>query len=664
MPKTGSLPSLPPIWPWRGTDQGKGVRVRQFSLPPLLEPLSSGGLADSVYDVAARYPGLPQLSRRDPADPEQWHTVTARAFRDEVMALAKGLLVNGIGFGDRVALMARTRYEWTQFSYALWSIGAQVVPVYPTSSAEQVRWILTHSQVTAVVVEFEENAMTVGAACADLPGLRHIWQLDDGCVARITAEGRRVPDEAVHRMRWTVEPGSIAVIAYTSGTTGRSKGCVITHANLAAECDTLVTSFHSVFAEPGEQPSVLAFLPLSHIYGLMVQVSCLRGGVTLGHQPDIAPAALLPALASFRPTFLLAVPYIFEKIYEGARRNAERSGRARLFERATDVARSYAEAVERRGLGQGHGPGLMLRTAHAAFEHLVYARIRAVFGGQVRYAVSGGSPLRRDLALLFAGAGITVYDGYGLTETSGAVTAQPIDRPRHGTVGRPLPGAAVTIARDGEVWVRGDTVFAGYLGDPAATQAVLTPDGWLATGDLGRLDEDGYLIITGRKKDIIITSGGKSVGPQLLEERLRAHPLISQVVMVGDNRPYVAALITLDPEALLHWRHLQGDPTAAGSDTLTRTRAAAVAAIDAGVRAEIQRAVSTANTAVSRAESIRAFRILPAQFTVADGLLTPSLKLRRRAIVRAYAAEIDALYAAGEARELRDRDPRRDGNAS
>lgn len=352
------------------------MRVRQFSLPPLLEPLSSGGLADSVYDVAARYPGLPQLSRRDPADPEQWHTVTARAFRDEVMALAKGLLVNGIGFGDRVALMARTRYEWTQFSYALWSIGAQVVPVYPTSSAEQVRWILTHSQVTAVVVEFEENAMTVGAACGDLPGLRHIWQLDDGCVARITAQGRRVHDEAVHRLRWTVEPGSVAVIAYTSGTTGRSKGCVITHANLAAECDTLISCFHTIFAEPGEQPSVLAFLPLSHIYGLMVQVSCLRGGVTLGHQPDIAPAALLPALASFRPTFLLAVPYIFEKIYEGARRNAERSGRARLFERAADVARRYAEAVERRGLGQGHGPGPMLRTAHAAFEHLVYARIR------------------------------------------------------------------------------------------------------------------------------------------------------------------------------------------------------------------------------------------------------------------------------------------------
>jgi long-chain acyl-CoA synthetase len=623
------------------------VRVRQFSLPPLLEPLRSGGLADSVYDVARRYPGLPQLARRDPSDPGTWHTVTARAFRDEVMALAKGLLVNGIGVGDRVALMARTRYEWTQFSYALWSIGAQLVPVYPTSSAEQVRWMLTHAQVAAVVVEHEENAMTVGAACGDLPGLRHIWQLDDGCVARITAQGRRVPDDAVHRMRWIVEPGSVAVISYTSGTTGRPKGCVITHGNLAAECDTLIAGFHTVFAEPGQQPSVLAFLPLSHIYGLMVQVACLRGGVTLAHQPDLAPSALFPALATFRPTYLLAVPYIFEKIYEGARRNAERSGRARMFDRATDVARRYAEAVEQRGLGQGHGPGPMLRTAHAAFEHLVYGRMREVFGGRVRHAVSGGSPLRRDLALLFAGVGITVYDGYGLTETSGAVTAQPVDRPRHGTVGRPLPGASIRIARDGEVWVHGETVFAGYLGDPVATRKVLTPDGWFATGDLGRLDEDGYLVITGRKKDVIITSGGKSVGPQLLEERLRAHPLISQVVMVGDNRPYIAALITLDPEALLHWRHLRGDGTDR-ADTLTRTRAAAALAIDAGVRAEIQRAVSTANTAVSRAESIRDFRILPAEFTVADGLLTPSLKIRRRAIVRAYAAEIDALYAAGQ----------------
>ncbi|MFE2428947.1 AMP-dependent synthetase/ligase [Streptomyces sp. NPDC059373] len=614
--------------------------MRQFSLPPLVEPLRSGGLADSVYDVAQRYPGLPQLARRDPADPGNWRQVTARTFRDEVMGLAKGLLINGIGFGDRVALMARTRYEWTQFSYALWSIGAQLVPVYPTSSAEQVRWILTHSQVTAVVVEHEDHAMTVGAACGGMTDLQRIWQLDEDCVARITEQGRRVPDDAVNRLRWAVEPGSTAVISYTSGTTGRPKGCVITHANLAAECDTLVAGFSEIFAPLGQQASVLAFLPLSHIYGLMVQVGCLRGGVILGHQPDLAPAALLPALASFRPTFLLAVPYVFEKIFQGARRNAERSGRARLFDRATDIAQRYAEAVERHDLGQGHGPGPFLRAAHATFDHLVYARLRAVLGGRVRHAVSGGSPLSRELALTFAGAGINVYDGYGLTETTACITAQPVARARYGTVGRPLPGASVRIARDGEVWVSGETVFAGYLDDPAATDAALR-DGWLATGDLGRLDEDGYLIITGRKKDIIITSGGKSVGPQLLEERLRAHPLISQCVMVGDNRPYIAALITLDPEALEHWQHLNGSHSATG--TLTRTRADT--AIDAAVRAEVQRAVSTANTAVSRAESIRAFRILPSEFTVADGLMTPSLKLRRRAIVRAYAAEIDELYA-------------------
>ncbi|MGW4563984.1 AMP-dependent synthetase/ligase [Streptomyces sp. NPDC004561] len=607
--------------------------MRDFSLPPLVATLPKGGLADSVFDVAEHDPKLEQLARRDSEpDSDEWVPVTAAEFRDEVMGLAKGLLAAGIRFGERVAVMSRTRYEWTQLCYALWSIGATVVPVYPTSSADQVRWILSNAQVAAIVVEHEEHAMTVGAACDGTP-LRSIWQLDADCVGQLTAWGRDIQDAEVDRHRRAVIPESVATIAYTSGTTGlHPRGCVITHANLAAECDTLYEGWKGIISEPGEQPSILAFLPLAHIYGMMVQVVCMRGGVRLGHQPDLGPAALLPALASFRPTYVFAVPYVFEKIFHRARSVAEEAGRGQLFDRAAAIAVRYAEEMERRDKGEGSGPGPMLRAAHAVFDRLVYGRLRAVLGGRVRNATSGGSTFDRELGLFFAGAGITIHDGYGLTETTAAVTSQPPGRPRFGTVGRPLPGCAIHIARDGEIWVGGDVVFSGYHGDPEGTQAVLR-DGWFATGDVGFLDDDGFLVITGRKKDIIVTNGGKSVSPQLLEERLRKHPLISQCVVVGDNRPFIAALITLDLEASEHWHQAGGRQT-----SNSRT-------VDKDLHAEIQRAVSMANSAVSRAESIRAFRILPTEFGVADGLMTPSLKLKRGAIVKAYAADIEELYA-------------------
>ncbi|MFE2264041.1 AMP-dependent synthetase/ligase [Streptomyces griseosporeus] len=606
--------------------------MRDFGLPPLGTAPPTGGLADSVYEVAGRDAGLVQLSRRAP-DGDTWLPVTAAEFRDEVTGLAKGLLAGGVRFGERVAVMARTRYEWTLFCYALWSVGATVVPVYPTSSAEQVRWILADARATAVVVEHEDHAMTVGAACDGLP-LRAIWELDAGCVAELTALGRDLPDSVVHRHRRAVAPESVATLAYTSGTTGHPKGCVITHANLAAECDTLFAGWRDVLAGQGEQPAVLAFLPLSHIYGLMVQVVCLRGGVRLGHQPDLAPAALLPALASFRPTYLFAVPYVFEKIFDAARHAARQAGRGKMFDRAVAVAVRHAEAEQRRERGEGLGPGPVLRAEHAVFDRPVYARLRAALGGRVRHATSGGSTLDPELGLFFAGAGIVIHDGYGLTETTAAITSQPPGRPRFGTVGRPLPGCAVHIAADGEIWVRGDVVFSGYHGDPEATGAVLH-DGWFATGDVGRLDEDGFLTITGRKKDIIVTSSGKSLSPQLLEDRLRRHPLISRCLVVGDDRPFVAALITLDAEAAEHWHRERGRRPSPGREAM----------VDQELHAEIQRAVSMANSAVSRAESIRAFRILPGEFSPADGLLTPSLKLRRGAIARAYAAEIDELYA-------------------
>ncbi|GAA1270963.1 AMP-dependent synthetase/ligase [Kitasatospora nipponensis] len=625
--------------------------MHELSTPPLAPP-APGGLADSVYETAELSPTLVQFSRHTAgptaagtgtgAGPDavgeagSWSPVTAARFRDEVLGLAKGLLARGIRFGDRVALMSRTRYEWTLFDYALWSIGAIPVPVYPTSAAEQVRWILAETEAVACVVENEDHAMTVGAVCDALPQLTEIWQLDQDCVRALTAEGGRVPDTLVHRQRLAVTAESVATVIYTSGTTGRPKGCLLTHGNFTAEVDNVLAGWGSVFTDrPGEQPASLLFLPLAHVYARMVQVASVRGGIRLGHLAEFGADVLLPALASFQPTFLHAVPYVFEKLYDSAQRAAEDAGRGELFAQAAETAVRWARANERRALGHGTGPGPALRVRHLAYDRLVYQRLRAALGGRVRSVMCGGSTLSRELGLFFAGAGMTLYEGYGLTETTAAITANPAGRPKFGTVGRPIPGAEVAIAEDGEVWVRGGSVFGGYLNHPRCTAESLH-GGWLATGDLGALDSDGYLTITGRKKELIVTSSGKNLAPAALEERVRSHPLVAQCLVVGDDRPYVAALITLDPRALEHWqqtnRRIPVDEWSALADD--------------ELHLEIQRAVAAANTAVSRAESIRAFRLLPKEFTVEQGLLTPSLKLRRKAITDWYAADIEELYSA------------------
>ncbi|MFJ3929195.1 AMP-dependent synthetase/ligase [Streptomyces sp. NPDC090029] len=591
-----------------------------------------GGLADAVFDHAEQEPGRIALRCKDAEG--AWRDVTSARFRDEVLALAKGLLAQGVRFGDRVALMSRTRYEWTLFDFALWTVGAQPVPVYPTSSAEQVSWILQDSGASACVVEHEDHAMTVGSIMDRLPQLKRLWQLDAGAVAELAAVGERIESETVHRHRRAVTPDSVATVIYTSGTTGRPKGCVLTHANLMFEADTMASRWEPVFrSRPGDEASTLLFLPLSHVFGRMVQVAAVRARVTLGHQPALTAAELLPDLASFRPTFVLAVPYVFERVFHAARRRAETEGRAAAFDKAVEVAVRYAEALEHRAFGQGPGPSAGLRVQHQLYEKLVYSRVREALGGRVRHAMSGGSAMNRRLGLFFAGAGVTVYEGYGLTETSAAATANPPERPRYGTVGMPVPGTSVHITEDGEVWLRGAHVFSGYLNDPEATRTVLH-GGWLATGDLGSLDTDGYLTITGRKKEVLVTSGGKTVSPTGLEERVRAHPLVAQCLVVGNDRPYVAALVTLDPEAVEHWLSLQGRGPLAPAELVR----------DAGLEAEIRRAVVTANTLVSQAESIRTFRILAHPFSEEHGLLTPSLKLKRRAIEKAYAAEVSALY--------------------
>ncbi|GGW40683.1 long-chain acyl-CoA synthetase [Streptomyces lucensis JCM 4490] len=609
--------------------------MRDVALAPAVTPPLTGGLADSVFHRAERDPTLPVLARR--ADTATgWEEVTALEVRDEVVDLAKGLIAAGLSPGHRVALMARTRYEWTVFSHALWAVGAEIVPIHPSSSREQVEWILRDADCVAVVVEDEQGVMTVGTVCTRLPRLRHVWQLDAGALRELAERGARVPYTTVESLRRIVLPDSTAAIVYTSGTSGRPMGCALSHRGLAYPCDTVLAGWIHTAAPPGRQPSVLAFLPFSHVYGIMIMLVCVRGGVLMAHEPEMTEAALASALTTFRPTYLYGVPSVFEKLYKNFLRAAEQAGRGALFERAAQTAREFAAAEERRRLGRGAGPGLELRLQHALYERTVYRRLRAALGGRAVRGTSGGSSLSREMCLFYEGIGVFVHDGYGLTESAGGITMQPLGREKSGTVGLPLPGTEVRVADDGEILVRGPSVFQGYIGDEAATRAALR-GGWLATGDIGRLDAEGYLTITGRKKDIIVTSGGKSVAPAPLEERLRIHPLVHQAVVIGDDRPCVGALITLDPEFLAHWRAvlaLQGD---------VQNREARE---ENALREEIARAVASANSAVSRAESIRVYRVLHEPFDRDNGLLTPSMKLRRDAIVRHHAAEIEAMYQA------------------
>ncbi|WP_263164279.1 AMP-dependent synthetase/ligase [Streptomyces sp. SCSIO ZS0520] len=606
--------------------------MREFTNPAVATPPPVGGLADAVFDNA-RDDARHVVFGRKGAD-GRWRDVTAAQFRDEVLRLAKGLLAQGVRFGDRVAIMSRTRYEWTLFDFALWTVGAQVVPVYPTSSAEQVLWMLHDSGVSAAMVEHEDHAMTIGSVIDRLPQLRRLWQLDADAVGELNAAGEHLDDEVVDRHRRAITPDSVATIIYTSGTTGRPKGCLISHANLMFEADTVIARWDSVFRRRrGDEPATLLFLPLAHVFGRMVEVACVRGRIKIGHQPNLNATALLPDLTAFRPTFILAVPYIFEKIFQAGLRKAEKSGKDGPFEKAVDVAVRYAEALEAKSFGRGPGPSAALRMQHQLYDKLVYAKVREAMGGRVRYAMSGGSAMDRRLGLFFFGAGVSVLEGYGLTETTAAITANPPERTRFGTVGQAIPGTTVHIAEDGEVWVKGGNVFQGYLNNPKATDETLH-EGWLATGDLGSLDEDGYLTITGRKKEILVTSGGKSVSPAQLEERVRDHPLVAQCIVVGNDRPYIAALVTLDSDAVEHWLAMREKPSLSPAELVR----------DPDLETEVRRAVVAANTLVSQAESIRTFRILAHQFSEEHGLLTPSLKLKRKAIEGVYAAEVEALY--------------------
>ncbi|MFJ8104457.1 AMP-dependent synthetase/ligase [Streptomyces sp. NPDC096132] len=606
--------------------------VREARTAPLVEPPTTGSIADLPFTNAAEAPTAVVLRR---ARPDGWHPVTAAAFAAEVTATAKGLIAHGLAPGGRVAVMSRTRYEWTLLDFAIWAAGGQTVPIYATSSADQVDWIVRDSGATLVVVENADNLAVVEAATKDHPRPVIALQIESHDLDDLRDRGHGVPDEEVTARREALTPDTVATLCYTSGTTGRPKGCALTHANLHAEASNVLELLYPIFKEvTDETASTLLFLPLAHIMGRTLQIACLTGRIEVGHFPSVKPDELRPALKEFRPTFLVGVPYLFERIHDTGRATAEKIGRGASFDRAERIGVRFAEAYLNRFLDRGKGPGPGLYAAWALYDLLVYRRIRNELGGRMRYAISGGSPLDRTLNLFFAAAGIIVYEGYGLTETTAAATLVPPLEPRPGTVGRPVPGTAVRIADDGEVLIKGGVVFHSYWNNPPATAEALT-DGWFATGDLGALDEDGYLTITGRKKDLLVTSGGKNVSPAVLEDRLRSRTPVGQCLVVGDNRPFVAALITLDPDAVAHWLSVRKLPADTPLSDLAR---------DPRMRADIQKAVDYANEAVSRAESIRAFTLVEGEFNEANGLLTPSLKVKRHAVTAKYAQEIEALY--------------------
>jgi long-chain acyl-CoA synthetase len=604
-------------------------RVREFSVEPLYEVPAEANLTDLVHRNAAEAPDQAVLGRKVDG---VWHDVTARQFLEEVTAVARGLAALGVNAGDRVAIMSRTRYEWSLLDFAIFEAGAIPVPIYETSSAEQVAWILSDSGAVAAFTEIAENTATVESVRDQAAGLKHVWQIepaaDPGAVALLTEAGVDLPASVLEERRAALGPDSIATIIYTSGTTGRPKGCVLTHGNMMFEACNAVEFLTNVFRGEGEEASTLLFLPMAHVFARIIHLGSIYARAKLGHCSDVKN--VVAELSSYKPTFILSVPRVFEKVYNSASQKAHAEGKGKIFDAAADVAIAYSQAQEAGKIPVG------LKLKHGLFDRLVYGKLRGALGGNAKAAISGGAPLGARLTHFFRGVGLFVCEGYGMTETSPAVAVNPYPNAKAGTVGPPLPGVTIRIADDGEIEVKSPVVFKGYWNNDAATAEAFTADGYLKTGDLGRLDDEGYLSITGRKKEILVTAGGKNVAPAVLEDRLNAHPLINQTMVVGDKQPFIAALITLDSEALPTWLEHNG-----------RDKDTPLAQLsgDPAVLQEIETAIAHANEAVSKAESIRKFSVLPIEWTIEAGQITPSMKIKRNVIAEQFAEDIEKLYA-------------------
>lgn len=614
-----SLPAIPSLQAVR-LRLLEGSCVREYTTPLGATPPSIGNLTDDVVRNAEEHPEQIAIVHRSDSG---WEDVTARDFHVQVRSVAKGLVAAGVEIGDRVVLLSRTRYEWTLLDYAIWYAGAVTVPVYETSSAAQVRWILEDSGAVAAFVESPKHQQRVAEGKPELPGLRHTWVIEEGAVDELCRLGELIDDEDIEQRRTAVTPESVATIIYTSGTTGLPKGCALTHGNFMFELTVALDALDEVFN--AEESSTLLFLPLAHVFARVIQVGCVRARVRLGHSSDVK--SLVADLSEFRPTFVLAVPRVFEKIFNTASQNARIDGKGPLFDRAASTAMAYSKALD-----EGR-PSRWLRARHAVFDRLVYGRIRAAMGGNLAFAVSGGAPLGERLGHFYRGLGVTVLEGYGLTETTAAVAVNRPGSLRVGTVGQPLPGTTIRVRPDGELVVRGGQVMQGYWHNAEATGEVLDGDGWLHTGDLGDIDDEGFVRITGRKKEILVTAGGKNVAPAPLEDRIRAHYLVSQCLVVGDGRPFIGALVTLDPDAVGRWAGQHG-----------KTGDVSTLREDPDLRAEVQTAVDEANETVSQAESVRRFVILERDWSEESGELTPSLKVRRNVVLKSAREHVDALY--------------------
>ena len=597
--------------------------MREIHVPAVVAADPEANTTDLLLDRLRLTPELELFAL--PNGEGGWSTKTVREFYNEVVALAKGLIDAGVGPGDRIGFMCKTRYEWTLVDFAAWFAGAILVPIYETSAPAQIQYTLDNSEATWLIVETAEHFTRFDEVRSELPRIRQVWKVDLGDLDKLSQSGTAVSDADLEKRRRHAVGSDIATLIYTSGSTGMPKGCVLTHSNFVELVRNAQVAMSDIV---NTRSSTLLFITTAHIFARYISVLAVSGGVKIGHQADTKQ--LLPSLGSFKPTFLLAVPRVFEKVYNSAEQKAESGGKGAIFRKAAQTAVAYSQALDR-----GHVP-FALRAQFAVFDRLVLSKLRSAMGGRVEYAVSGSAPLSPRLGHFYRSMGIRILEGYGLTETTAPATINLVDKFKIGTVGPPLPGVGLRIAEDGEVQVTGINVFEGYWNNPEATAEAFTDDGWFRTGDLGSIDDEGYVSIVGRKKEIIVTAGGKNVAPAQLEDPIRANPIISQVVVAGDKKPFVSALITLDGEML---------PTWLGNNGVEATLSLSEAARHPVVLEEVQRAIDAANERVSRAESIRKFHILPVELTEATGHLTPKMSIKRQVILNDFAAEIEALYA-------------------
>jgi long-chain acyl-CoA synthetase len=598
--------------------------VREFSAPATFTVGDTDSIVHAVFTHERSDPEYPIFQRLIDG---RWTDVTCAQAAAQIRSAALGLIAEGVQPGDRVSIFSATRYEWAILDYAILAVGAVTVPIYETSSAEQVRWVLRDSGAVLVFAETDGHGDKVDQLRADLPDLRKVLRIagsETRALDALAEAGRSVDPSQLDARLAAIRSDNPATLIYTSGTTGRPKGCQLTHSNLVYETRGAKDAFPSLL---GERQRMLVFLPLAHVLSRAITVAALENKVTVGFTSDLKN--LVPMFAVFKPTVVVSVPRVFEKVYNTAEQNARNDGKGRIFEIAVNAAIDWSKAQD------SGGAGVVLRAKHAVFDRLVYGKLRAALGGDCRAAISGGAPLGARLGHFYRGVGLTIYEGYGLTETSAAITVNRLDDLKVGSVGKLLPGNSMRVADDNELLVKGGVVFNGYWHNEQATKEAIS-EGWFRTGDLGAIDDDGFLTIVGRKKEIIVTAGGKNVAPAVLEDQLRAHPLISQAMAVGDAKPFVAALITIDPEAFVGWKERNGKATDASVGDLAN---------DPDLLAEIDLAVKEANQAVSHAESIRKFRILPVDFTEDTGELTPTMKVKRKVVAEKFASEIEALYA-------------------